>query len=55
MSRVEVAEVYGLTSKTLANWASQGIGPVPINFGREVRYHPEDVLRDIDERRQQAA
>lgn len=51
MTRAELAEVYGMSANTLANWATMGIGPPPIRLGKEVRYHPEDVLEYLEERR----
>ncbi|MGO1523621.1 helix-turn-helix domain-containing protein [Nesterenkonia salmonea] len=51
LTRAELAELYGMSVKTLANWATMGIGPSPIKLGKEVRYHPEDVWNYLEERR----
>lgn len=51
LTRAELAELYGMSVKTLANWAAMGVGPSPIKLGKEVRYHPEDVWNYIESRR----
>jgi hypothetical protein len=47
----EVADILGISVKTLRNWRVSG-GPLPhIKISRSVRYHPDDVLALIAERR----
>lgn len=51
LSRSELAELYGMSVKTLANWATMGVGPKPIKLGKEVRYHPDDVWEYTENQR----
>ncbi len=44
LTRKQLAERLGIPPKTLAEWASKGIGPRYARFGRHVRYLLRDVL-----------
>jgi excisionase family DNA binding protein len=44
LTRKQLAERLGLPPKTLAEWASKGIGPRYARFGRHVRYSAQDIL-----------
>jgi predicted DNA-binding transcriptional regulator AlpA len=39
----EVAAIYGIAEKTLANWRSQGKGPAYHKLGGKVRYADSDM------------
>lgn len=39
----DVAELFSLKEKTLADWRAQGIGPPYICIGRTIRYSPGDI------------
>ncbi|MCA9468222.1 MAG: helix-turn-helix domain-containing protein [Nitrospira sp.] len=45
-----VAEIFGVASKTLANWRVFGKGPRFIKVGGQVRYFPDDVRRYLETR-----
>ncbi len=45
LTPAEVAELWELPERTLADWRSRGIGPAFIKLGRHCRYRMEDVLR----------
>ncbi|MCX4098320.1 helix-turn-helix transcriptional regulator [Nocardia sp. alder85J] len=46
LTRIELAKRLGLKPKTLANWASLGIGPkFTKGIGGRARYHIDDVER----------
>ncbi len=49
----QVAERYGMSPKTLANWRSLGLGPKPLKAGRRVLY-PESELARWEAERQRA-
>lgn len=40
----ELAERWGLSTKTLDRWRNTGDGPPYLKFGRAVRYRMEDVI-----------
>ncbi|MGV0993785.1 MAG: helix-turn-helix transcriptional regulator [Mycobacterium sp.] len=44
LTRTQLAERLAIPPKTLAEWASKGIGPRYAKFGRHVRYLLRDVL-----------
>lgn len=44
LTRQQLAERWNIPPKTLAEWASKGIGPRYARFGRHVRYLLRDVL-----------
>jgi hypothetical protein len=44
ITRLELAQRYGLPVKTPADWASKGTGPRYARFGRHVRYRLSDVV-----------
>ncbi len=44
LSRQELADRYGVTVKTPAEWAVKGTGPRYAKFGRHVRYRLSDVI-----------
>ena len=50
ISRRELAQRYGVSVKTPAEWASKGTGPRYAKFGRHVRYRLGDVI-DWEQRR----
>lgn len=43
MTANEVADVLGLSTGTLANWRSLGIGPTYLKLGGRVRYRASNV------------
>lgn len=47
----EVAEYLGVTPKTMANWASSGIGPDYHKINGRRRYDQDDVQRFVAERK----
>jgi len=49
MTRAEVAELLGLTERTLRRWAASGVGPDCFHVGREIRYRTEAVTRWVDQ------
>lgn len=46
----EVADIIGLSVRTVRAWRSQGEGPPFFHVGRSVRYNREHVIEWIDER-----
>jgi len=44
LTRKEAARLLGLRPKTLANWASSGMGPPFLRLGRRVLYRSQDLL-----------
>lgn len=44
MGRTQAAQYLGISAGTLANWASQGVGPRFRTVGRKTRY----ARRDLD-------
>lgn len=44
LSGRELAERWGLSTKTLDRWRNTGDGPPYLKFGRTVRYRMEDVI-----------
>ncbi len=46
----EVSEWLGIPAKTLANWRSERVGPLPLRIGSHVRYRSVDVHVWLDER-----
>lgn len=44
LTRKQLGERLAIPPKTLAEWASKGIGPRYARFGRHVRYLLRDVL-----------
>jgi len=43
LTRKQVAELFGVSAKWLANLSSQGRGPRYFKLGRKVLYRAEDV------------
>ncbi len=52
LRRREVAEIAGLCERTIERLDLEGRGPTQTRIGRNVRYHPSDVQRWLEERRQ---
>ena len=48
-SEKELAEILGLSRRTLQNWRQQKIGPMYIKLGRVVRYRHSDIEPYITE------
>lgn len=48
-TRAEVAELLGLTERTLRRWAASGVGPDCFHVGREIRYRTEVVTRWVNQ------
>ncbi len=46
----EVSEWLGIPAKTLANWRSERVGPLPLRIGCHVRYRSMDVHTWLEER-----
>jgi predicted DNA-binding transcriptional regulator AlpA len=44
LSRQELADRYGVSVKTAAEWAWKGTGPRYAKFGKHVRYRLSDVI-----------
>ena len=53
MTPEQVAEEWGISQQTLAQWRSQNRGPKFIRVGRSVRYHATDLADYIDRQRRQ--
>lgn len=47
----DVAEILGISSRTLANWRSLGRGPRFVKVGSNVRYRPNDVREYTEQHR----
>ncbi len=39
----EVADRFKVTTRTLRNWRSEGLGPPWLRIGRQIRYDPKDL------------
>ncbi len=50
----DVSEVLGIPAKTLANWRSQRIGPLPLRIGAHVRYRAADLAVWIEQQAETA-
>lgn len=51
---LSVEELSGLLQvpvKTIYDWRLRGQGPTAMRVGRHVRFHPEDVMRWLDDQR----
>lgn len=46
----DVSEFLGIPTKTLANWRSERIGPLPLRIGCHVRYRAADLNEWIEQR-----
>lgn len=44
LTRQQLADELGLSVRTLANWASAGMGPSGVRIGTRVRYRRRAVL-----------
>jgi len=49
LSRTDAAKFLGLSSKTLANWLSRGLGPKSIRVGGRRFYFLDDLMGFITE------
>ena len=47
----ELAGLLQVSVKTIYDWRLRGRGPTGIRIGGHVRYHPQDVVRWLDDRR----
>jgi predicted DNA-binding transcriptional regulator AlpA len=54
MAPLDVSEVLGVPTATLANWRSASQGPPFLRVGRHVRYRRPDLEEWIEERVQRA-
>jgi excisionase family DNA binding protein len=43
ITRTQLADRLGLSTRTLADWATRGTGPRRYRFGKHVRYRLTDV------------
>lgn len=50
----DVSELLGIPTKTLANWRSERIGPLPLRIGAHVRYRASDLQEWIEQRAETA-
>ena len=48
LNPTELAEYLGLSQKTLANWRSLRVGPLPLRAGHVIRYRKRDVEAWLD-------
>ncbi|HZJ06752.1 MAG TPA: helix-turn-helix domain-containing protein [Nocardioidaceae bacterium] len=46
----DVSDLLGIPVKTLANWRSERVGPLPLRIGCHVRYRSSDVEAWLSER-----
>jgi len=46
----DVSDLLGIPVKTLANWRSERVGPLPLRIGCHVRYRSSDVETWLSER-----
>jgi predicted DNA-binding transcriptional regulator AlpA len=46
----DVSNLLGIPTKTLANWRSERVGPLPLRIGCHVRYRASDVSAWLEER-----
>ena len=44
MTQRELCNRWQVSEATLEQWRSDGIGPIYVKLGGQVRYRPEDVL-----------
>jgi excisionase family DNA binding protein len=47
VSKAEIAEIIGVTTHTIANWADNGTIPVGLRIGRTIRFNPEEVFHAL--------
>lgn len=48
LSSGEVAEMLGVTQRTVENWRGSGKGPAYARIGSNIRYREEDVLAWVE-------
>ncbi len=46
----DVSDLLGIPAKTLANWRSERVGPLPLRIGCHVRYRASDLSAWLEER-----
>ncbi len=44
----DVAEIYGLSVRTIWRWADQGKIPAPVTLGSSKRWRREDLMEHIE-------
>lgn len=52
ISTQELARFLGVPVTTVYGWRTHGNGPPSYRVGRYTRYHPDEVLAWLDQRRQ---
>ena len=48
MSKEEIADVLGVSSRTIENWVNEGIVPAPKKLGNRVYWHPNVFYAWLD-------
>lgn len=55
VSRKDAALLLGVSGRTLADWATDGKGPLFVALGRRVVYQVSDLLAYLSDRKRQTA
>ncbi|MFA7506416.1 MAG: helix-turn-helix domain-containing protein [Burkholderiaceae bacterium] len=50
LSRADVADVFGVTVRTIENWVNDGTVPAPVKLGNRVYWHPGNFFAWLDHR-----
>lgn len=50
LSRADVAEVFGVTVRTIDNWVNDGTVPAPVKLGNRNYWHPGKFFTWLDRR-----
>jgi len=50
MSKEDLADVFGVSTRTVENWVNEGILPAPTKLGNRVYWHPNAFYSWLDRR-----
>lgn len=50
LTRDCVADVFGVSTRTIENWVNEGLMPIPVCIGNRVFWHPDVFYSCLDQR-----